>query len=1034
MAATSPTNVAAVLPSNVSTSPTGASPTNAAPILNSFSVFNVRGLKPQTVPSKVPYVKDLLVEKDQQFMAITETWLHNHKDGEISIDGYKFFRSDRKRVKKSTRGRFSGGVGCYVKTDLAATMEIMIDYSNGVVELLGIYSKTKNILIVVIYRQPDDRLGGNRSTDKEFKQALNKLRDSFSKLCDPAPNIIFCGDFNIRHASWPDGVPSAGSPAQDKLLLQSLNEFTNEHFLNQHIITPTHIENGVLDLVFSNNESVVHSYNTLKPLRTTSDHFVIEVNTPLLCEQADTEEPPPFVSALGNLNFFGNDIPWDIMSTEIESLTSTDEFTCLHPNDRLNRLLAILIEVAYKHVPVKTSSRKVTTRIPRKRRILMRKRRKLSIQLEEATSQVRQKKIRDKLISIELLLQRSHIEARDRKEKLAVKAMKTNPRFFFSYAKKFSVTKTKVGPLLNTKNEFTNVSSEMANILSNQYSSVFSESCDSPYFDVTDSDDIPTLTDVTFTEDDLSDAIDEISLTAASGPDGLSAIFLKKCKSSLLTPLAGLWRDCLDLGITPEKLKEAHIIPVFKGGNQGVAANYRPIALTSHLIKVFEKVMRNKIVLFLKDHHLFNDSQHGFTEGRSCLSQLLAHYDKILTILESGVNVDTIYLDFAKAFDKVDHRILLKKLSLLGIRGKVLMWITSFLTSRTQKVMVNGFLSEPAPVVSGVPQGSVLGPLLFLVLISDIDTDVVFSFLSSFADDTRVSKGVSGVSNTSSLQTDLEAIYQWAIENNMSFNNLKFELIRRGLDSTLKLCTSYTSPDGTIINDKDHVKDLGVTMSSDCTFKEHINKICESARNMCSWILRTFTSRSPDLMLTTWKSLVLPILDYCSQLWSPTSKGQIQQLEEIQKSFTRKIRAACRKDYWSRLSSLHLYSLERRRERYRIIYAWKIMEGLVPNLEVNGIRCTKTYRNGRMCIIPATANTAPKSLTTQREGSFCINGPRLFNCLPKRIRDLTGIELSKFKEKLDEFLSTVPDEPQCCGYTGFRRAETNSLLHMVTIV
>ena len=891
-------------------------------------------------------------------MAITETWLHNHKDGEISIDGYKFFRCDRKRVKKSTRGRFSGGVGCYVKTDLAATMEIIIDYSNGVVELLGLYSKSKNILIVIIYRQPDDRTGGNRSTEKEFKQALNKLRDSFNKLSDPAPNIIFCGDFNIRSASWPDGVPSVGSPAQDKLLLQSLIEFTNEHFLNQYINTPTHIENGVLDLVFSNNESAVHSYSTLKPLRTTSDHFVIEVNTPLLCEQSKAEEePPPYVSALNNLNFFSNDIPWDTMSTEIESLTKSDEFTSLQPNDRLNRLLAILIEVAYKHVPVKTTSRKSTTRIPRARRILMRKRRKLSNKLEVATSPAWKKKIRDKLISIELLLQRSHIEARDRKEKLAVKAMKTNPRFFFSYAKQFNVTKTKVGPLLNSNNEFTNSSPEMANILSKQYSSVFSEPCDSPYFDDTENNDIPTLTDVTFSEDDLSDAIDEISITAASGPDGLSAIFLKRCKSSLLKPLTGLWRDCLDLGITPEKLKDAHIIPVHKGGNQGVAANYRPIALTSHLIKVFEKVMRNKIVEFLKEHHLFNDGQHGFTEGRSCLSQLLAHHDKLLSILESGANVDTIYLDFAKAFDKVDHRILLKKLSLLGVRGKVLKWITSFLSSRTQKVMVNGFLSEPAPVISGVPQGSVLGPLLFLVLISDIDADVVFSFISSFADDTRVSKGVSGVTDTSSLQTDLEAIYQWAIDNNMMFNNLKFELIRRGSDSTLKLCTSYTSSDGTIINDKDHVKDLGVTMSSDCTFQEHINKICQSARNMCSWILRTFTSRSPDLMLTTWKSLVLPILDYCSQLWSPTSKGQIQQLEEIQKSFTRKIHAACREDYWSRLSSLRLYSLERRRERYRIIYTWKILEGLVPNLKVNKIRSTATSRNGRMCIVPATAKT-----------------------------------------------------------------------------
>ena len=170
----------------------------------------------------------------------------------------------------------------------------------------------------------------------------------------------------------------------------------------------------------------------------------------------------------------------------------------------------------------------------------------------------------------------------------------------------------------------------------------------------------------------------------------------------------------------------------------------------------------------------FNLSQHGFRAGRSCISQLLSNYDKILDHLGSGTNVDTIYLDFAKAFDKVDHAIVLKKLSLLGIRGKLLNWIQSFLSSRSQMVMVNGVLSHPAPVTSGVPQGSVIGPLLFLVLIDDIDKNVAHAFLSSFADDTRLTGRVNGVKDASLLQTDLESVYQWADDNNASFNNKKF--------------------------------------------------------------------------------------------------------------------------------------------------------------------------------------------------------------------------------------------------------------------
>ena len=179
-------------------------------------------------------------------------------------------------------------------------MEIAVTFSNGVVELLGLYSKVKNLYIAVIYRQPDDLVGGHQSTEKEFTTTLDKLDQSLSKLATPAPNIIFCGDFNIRHASWPEGSCSGSST--DNKLLECLSELTNRHFLTQHVTTPTHVEGGVLDLVFSNNSHIVHSYNTLRPLRSTSDHFVIEVNTPLLGEEIDKgEEKTEFSSPFNSL-------------------------------------------------------------------------------------------------------------------------------------------------------------------------------------------------------------------------------------------------------------------------------------------------------------------------------------------------------------------------------------------------------------------------------------------------------------------------------------------------------------------------------------------------------------------------------------------------------------------------------------------------------------------------------------------------------------------------------------------------------------
>ena len=1007
---------------------------NDGVLLNCFSVFNVHGLKPTTVPSKVPYVADLLSEKNQLFMALTETWLHNHKDGEVQIEGYKLFRGDRKRVRKSARGRFSGGVGCYVRMDIACTMETMINFSNGVVELLCLYSKVYNLYIAVIYRQPDDRIGNHRSTEKEFIPAISKLKESLSSLPDPSPNIFFCGDFNLPHVTWPDGILAQGCTTAEKSMLETISQLQDEHFLNQYVTSATHIDGGVLDLVFSNNNSIIHSYETLKPLRSTSDHFVVEVSTPLLCNTPEEEkEKPPLLSAFDNLNFFSNDIQWEAMSNEITHRFESEDLSSLPPKEHLEKLMKILIDVAYKFVPLKNSTRRGShTKIPRERRILMRKRRKLMIQFEQSTEDRRKEKIREKLIQIELLIQKSHFDNRSRKEQRAVKAIKTNSKYFFAYAKQFSSTRSKVGPLLDELKEYTSSSPKMANILSTQYSSVFSKPIETPYHTEEDTN-IESLTDIDFSEKDIVDAIDELKNNSASGPDGIAAIFLKKCKNSLSKPLFQLWRKCLDLGISPCKLKEAHIIPIYKGGHQGLASNYRPVALTSHLIKIFEKVVRNFIVKFLEENKLFNISQHGFRNGRSCLSQLLSHYDKILEILASGSNVDAVYLDFAKAFDKVDHGILLKKLSLLGIRGKLLEWIKSFLSCRKQMVLVNGVLSDPAPVTSGVPQGSVIGPLLFLVLIGDIDKNIVSSFLSSFADDTRLLRKVSGVRDASSLQTDLEAVYQWAEDNNCAFNNKKFEALRYGIDEILKLTTSYTAPDGTLISVKDHIRDLGVTMSADATFKEHINKIYQSANNMCSWILRTFQSRSPELMLTLWKSLVLPILDYCSQLWSPFKIGDIQRIENVQKAFTRKIQSSNRKDYWERLKTLGLYSLQRRRERYCVIYVWKILENLVPNLSGSTrITAKTTLRFGRLCNIPSSLkSTASSRLQSLRDSSFCVNGPNLFNALPSHIRNMTNVGLPKFKAELDRYLKTIADEPLSQGYTACRRAASNSLIHMI---
>ena len=178
----------------------------------------------------MPYIQDLVRDQNQLFMALTETWLSEHVDAELTVEGYTLFRQDRKRQKKR-KGRDSGGVAVYVRDDLAADMVTVASYSNGVIEFLGLYSKTKNLLLLVMYRQPDDIIGGHRSTQIEFKQALSKLEETLSSKNNPVPEVILCGDFNLPHAVR-EGNKGLGVKKDEKVMTDELLALTDEFFLS----------------------------------------------------------------------------------------------------------------------------------------------------------------------------------------------------------------------------------------------------------------------------------------------------------------------------------------------------------------------------------------------------------------------------------------------------------------------------------------------------------------------------------------------------------------------------------------------------------------------------------------------------------------------------------------------------------------------------------------------------------------------------------------------------------------------------------
>ena len=252
-----------------------------------------------------------------------------------------------------------------------------------------------------------------------------------------------------------------------------------------------------------------------------------------------------------------------------------------------------------------------------------------------------------------------------------------------------------------------------------------------------------------------------------------------------------------------------------------------------------------------------------------------------------------------------------------------------------ERLAVKGRISELSPVISGVPQGTVLGPVLFLIHISDIARGVSqATTTSSFADDTRVRRSIKDpLTDCQSLQQDLQSIYDWSGDVNMHFNSDKFECIRYWPGSDIPQY-QYKSPEGDDIEEKINIKDLVIHLSNDLTFKFQIQKTITSASKLVGWALRTFHRRSQGIMITIWKCLVQPKINYCSQLWSPSDQESISDLEKILRNFTSQISGMENKDYWERLEALKLYSQERRRERYSIIFLWKMSQGLVHGLSL----------------------------------------------------------------------------------------------------
>ena len=668
-------------------------------------------------------------------------------------------------------------------------------------------------------------------------------------------------------------------------------------------------------------------------------------------------------------------------------------------------------------------------RPPKDRKCLYRKKCIWERQKRMAKSKERIEELNNKIINADKDIKKSLKKQQWENEQRTLNNIEENPKLFFSYAKKFRNTKTEIGPFKDG-DTYTNDSEKICDMLLKQYNSAFSTKKKAEINDeIFDDSDENTLTDIPVNEKSIKEAIDELKNGSAPGPDGVPAVFLKRTREPIAKPLAILLRQSIDESSIAELHKIAYIAPQHKGGSRQLPKNYRPMSLTSHIIKIFERVIKKHIVEHLTSNNLINEGQHGFIPGKSTQTQLLTHFETIYQSLMGNERMDIVYLDFAKAFDKVNHKIVIQKLIKHKISGKIGRWIKEFLLNRKQIVIANGSKSKAADVLSGVPQGTVLAALLFVIMIFDIDKETQDAIVRSFADDTRVSKKIKISEDRDKLQSDLQIIYEWANRNNMEFNVEKFEQISHGIEGNVSI-EPYKGPNGEDITRKNSIKDLGVTINNEIEFRDHIEKIVASSKVMSGYIFRTFNTRDRKPLEMLYKTYIRSKLEYCNMVWSPNKQQEIAAIESVQRSYTAKIKDVEELDYWDRLKELKMYSLERRRERYMIIYAWQQLEGIREN--IMKLKASERGR-GRLIISPTIPWKVTKKNRTLIHNSPARKMERVFNKMPGKIRNIRNVTTDTFKKSLDKFLCTIPDQPRVNDAKYISRAlgPTNSIVDQV---
>jgi len=489
----------------------------------------------------------------------------------------------------------------------------------------------------------------------------------------------------------------------------------------------------------------------------------------------------------------------------------------------------------------------------------------------------------------------------------------------------------------------------------------------------------------------------------SAGYDEISSTIAKSTMQCIISPLTDIINCSFETGIIPNDIKIAKVIPVYKSGPKDVFSNYRPISVLPFFSKIFEKLAYNRLLNHIEKHAILNPNQYGFRKNHSTDMALIDITDKISQAIDNRLYSAGIFIDLSKAFDTVDHLILLSKLEHYGIRGMPLEWFQNYLSSRQQFVSINGESSNKLPVTCGVPQGSILGPLLFLIYINDIASSSKSLQFILFADDTNLFMSSNNLEDLQQkLISELAGLSCWFKANKLSLNLDKTSyMLFSGKGNRVPVANFSLHIDNTIIKRVDNCKFLGVYLDENLSWSVHIDKISNKISKTIGVISRIRYKFDSTTLLMLYNIMVLPYLNYCCIVWGANYFGRLECLLKLQKRMIRIITGLKKRDHTSQIfKSLNVLKVTEINVLQTSLFMYKLYNRLLPE-NFSSFLClnndlhehyTRSQKNFHLISVR----------TNIRKFSLKFRGSIIWNKLPEIYR--FAISISSFKKLVKDCL------------------------------